>query len=220
MWKMNPTPLFHRVTLHFEKYIALVDKSYNMSLPEKPILTLDEVVARWKHWRCDYETLHSYAERNLLVFSVYIRDLGSHKSVRVEGDTEITREVRTINFISPGHVVRRLFYFGADDSRRILEASGNEQVAVNVLYWTPDRIKEQATGHLSAKYFSRHDLVVTREQCEQFERSHRANGFAGFIRKATFLLSNPAQLKSLKFVGGALVVVATAIWAVFKWYAG
>jgi len=28
------------------------------------------------------------------------------------------------------------------------------------------------------------------------------------------------QLKSLKFVGGALVVVATAIWAVFKWYAG
>lgn len=190
-----------------------------MALPEKSILSLDEVITRWRHWGCDHETLHSYAERNLLVFAVYQRDIGSHKSVNVEDGVRHTHEVRTIRFAGPGTVPRRLFYLAADDARRLLEAKCDEQISVGVLYWTPERIKKQATGCLTARYFRREELVVTREQCEVFERKHHASGVTGLIKKLAFAATQPSQQKALKLWGGAIVVVAGALWAVFKWYA-
>lgn len=113
-----------------------------MGLPGKALLTLDEVVDRWKHWGCDYATLHSYAQQDLLVFSVYLRDIGSHRTVQRDGDSEITRDVRTIHFRTPDAAIRRLFYLDANDSRRILEANSTEQVAVHALYWSTARIQE------------------------------------------------------------------------------
>ena len=189
-----------------------------MGLPEKQFLSLDEVIARWKHWGCDHETLRNYAERGLLAFSVYFRDLGSHKSVRDEGNAQITHEVQVINFVSPNHVVRRLFYLSATDARRVLEAKNNEQVMVGVLYWTSERVKKQATGYPQGKYLSQSDLVVTREQCESFERAHHANGVTGLAKKAIFAITQPSQRKALRFLGGAFVVVVAGVWAFFKWY--
>lgn len=189
-----------------------------MGLPEKQFLSLDEAIARWRHWGCDHETLRSYAERDLLVFSVYFRDIGSHKSVRDKGNTRITSEVQIISFVSPDHIDRRLFYLSATDARRILEAKSDEQVMVGVLYWTPERVKKQATGHPQGKCLTQSDLVVTREQCEAFERTHHANGIAGLAKKATFAITQPSERKTLKFLGGAIAVVAAGAWAFFKWY--
>lgn len=189
-----------------------------MGLPEKQFLSLDELIARWKCWGCDHETLRNYAERDLLVFSVYFRDLGSHKSVRDQGDARITHEVQVINFVSPSHVDRRLFYLGAKDARRVLEAKDNEQVMVDVLYWTPERVKKQATGYPQGKYLIQSELVVTREQCEALERMHHVNGVAGLAKRAAFAITQPSQRKVLTFIGGALAAVVTGVWAFFKWY--
>ena len=197
---------------------ALGGKKNIMGLPEKTTLTLTEVVARWKHWGCDYATLHSYAEQDLLVLSVYLRDIGSHKSVRTEADTEITREVQSLKFVSPGAVVHRLLHLSGDDSRRILEANDNEQIAVSVLYWTPVRIKKLSTYYPSAKYFTRQDLVVTRDECERFERRHSANGLPGLVKRSAFWIKEPSKHKALKLIGGALAMLAGGIWAVFTWH--
>ena len=190
-----------------------------MGLPGKNLLALDEVIARWKHWGCDHATLQSYAQNDQLVFSVYLRDIGSHKSVRTEGDAVITREVQVMKFVSPNAVIRRLFYLDGDDTRRVLESVANEQIAVHALYWTPQRIKKQATYHSSAKYFTPQDLVVTREECERFERQHKANGIHGLSKKALHWIKEPSPSNTATRIGGGIVIVATAIWAVFKWYA-
>lgn len=189
-----------------------------MGLPEKTTLTLDEVIAHWRHWGCDYATLHSYAQQDLLVFSVYLREIGSHKSFRTENDAQITREVQAIKFVSSDHVPRRLFYLDGDDSRRVLEAKDNEQVAVSALYWTPDRIKKQGTYHASAKYFTPQDLVVTRDECERFERRYRANGFSGLTKRIIFWIKDPSERKTLKLVLGAVVTLVAAGWAAFTWF--
>lgn len=189
-----------------------------MGLPDKTTLTLDEVIARWRHWGCDYATLHYYAQQDLLVFSVYLREIGSHKSSRTEGDAQVTREVQTLTFVSPDHVTRRLFYLDGDDSRRVLEANENEQVAVNALYWTADRVKKQCTYHASAKHFTPQDLVVTRAECERFERRYHANGFTGLRKRVIFWVKEPSEHKTLKLVLGALATLIAAAWAAFTWF--
>lgn len=191
-----------------------------MTLPEKPLLTLDEVVSRWKYWGCDYATLLGYAQQDLLVFSVYLRDIGSHRSIRQEGDSEITRDVQAIRFISQDAVLRRLFYLDADDARRILESKPNEQIAVHALYWTPSRIKKQGSYHPSAKYFTPQDLVVTREECQQFEKHHNAVGIPALAKKIGYWVKEPSPSNTATRVGGAVVLAATAAWAIFKWYTG
>lgn len=189
-----------------------------MGLPGKTTFTLDEVVSRWRHWGCDYATLHSYAQTDQLVFSVYLRDIGSHKSIWTEADAQITREVQVIKFVSPDAATRRLFYLDGDDSRRIMEAKGNEQVAVHALYWTPERVKKLGTYHASAEYFTSQDLVVTREECERFERYHKAKGLPDLLKRVAFWIKEPSGHKTLKLVGGAVAVLVAAGWAAFTWY--
>jgi len=189
-----------------------------MGLPDKDLLTLEEVIARWKHWGCDHSTLRSYAASDLLVFSLYLRDIGSHKTVRTEGERVITNEVRTMRFVAPNATIRKLFYLDGDDARRILESVGNEQVAIHALYWTPQRIKKQAVYHLSAQYFTPEDLLVTREECERFERRYKANGIYGLFKRVTYWVREPSPSDMATRIGGAIVVLATAAWAVFKWY--
>lgn len=189
-----------------------------MGLPEKTILTLDEVVSRWRYWGCDHATLHGYAQQDQLVFSVYLRDIGSHKSIWTEAGSQITRKVQTITFVSPDAVIRRLFYLDGNDSRRIMEAKDNEQVAVNALYWTTERTNKRGTYHASAMYLTRQDLVVTREECDRFERRHGAIGFRGLLKRVAFWIKEPSEHKTLTLVGSAVMALVTAMWAAFKWY--
>lgn len=93
-----------------------------MALPEKPLLTLDEVGSRWKHWGCDQATLLGYARQDLL--------------------GEITREVQIVRFRSPDAFTRRIFYLDSDDARRVLEAGPSEQTAMHALYCANSRIKK------------------------------------------------------------------------------
>ena len=189
-----------------------------MSLPEKATLTLGEVIARWRHWGCDYETLHGYAQQDLLVFSVYLIEIGGHRSVRTEADTQITREVQAMKFANSDHVTRGLFYLDGDDSRKVLEAKESEQIAVNALYWTPDRIKKLGTYHAPAKFFTPQDLVVTREECERFEKRYRATGSSDIFKRVSFWIKEPSEHKTLKLILGAVATIVAAGWAAFTWF--
>ena len=58
-----------------------------MPLP-KEFFTLPEVAERWK---CDDGAFLSYALQDTLTYSVYLRDLGSHKTVEENEEERITR---------------------------------------------------------------------------------------------------------------------------------
>ena len=190
-----------------------------MSLPEKDLFTLVEVISRWRFANCDEATMLDYARRDLLVFSVYLRDLGDHRTIEKTASTKITTTHTTVfAMVSPTYEWKPIRYLRADDARRILEARSGEEVAVTVLYSSPMRTEESGTGYLSALYFTRADLLITREERDRFEASHKINLSSGRVAKFWAWLRNSENQKALSVLGAALAAVVGAGWAMFTWW--
>lgn len=189
-----------------------------MTLPEKEFFTLDEIIARWRFAGCDRATLLDYARRDLLIFSVYIRDLGTHKVVEETETMKITRTSTTVFALrSPDYKWHSIRYLKADDARRILECKKNESVGVSVLYSKPSRTKMSGTLYSQAHYFRPEDLLVTRSERDRFEKAHGINLASGKINRAWVWLTNTTNQKALGLIGGALVAIVAAAWKVYVW---
>ncbi len=189
-----------------------------MPIPEKDIFTLDEIVDRWKHARVDHATLLKFATEDLLVFSVYIRDLGSHSSTQdTPRGTVTTEQVVAFSFRAVGYSRPAIQYLKADDSRRILESRPGERVAVRGHYNIPERTKESGLGHLQAPYFTKEDLLVSRIERDRFERMHKIPLKPPLQTRAWQWLSDQATHRVLTMFFGWIAAILTGIWAVWLW---
>jgi hypothetical protein len=151
-----------------------------MPLPEKDAFTLEEIIARWRFAGCDRATLLDYARRDLLVFSVYLRDLGHHRTIKETPEERITTTHSVVfKFTSPDYKWHSIRYLAAEDARRILESKSGEEIGVGGLYSSADRDKASGTGYLQALYFTYADLLVTRTERDRFETSHKVNLASG-----------------------------------------
>jgi hypothetical protein len=175
-----------------------------MALPEKDYFTLTEIVERWKAAGCDHGTLADYARRDLLVFSVYLRDIGSYR--RVEHDPDGTRrtiEATVYSFVSSGHRPDPLLrYLDSDDARRIFEARTGESVAVSVLYSSPLRDKECGVGYYTPRFFTADDLLVAREERDRFEVENRIKVGGSRLARSWAWLSKDGNRNTLTLLGG------------------
>jgi hypothetical protein len=186
-----------------------------MALPEKDFFTLDEIATRWG---CDHSAFLSYASRDILTYAVYLRDLGSHRSVEETNEQRITR-THTVAFAmsSPSHQNHSLHFLRSDDARRVLESGPHEQVAISVLYKSPQRTKENGIGYMQAKYFTRSDLVVCREERNRFETTHNIIGKVGWLARGWNWLRDPENQKPLAILGGGIAAIAAAVWTALQW---
>jgi hypothetical protein len=190
-----------------------------MALPEKEFYTLDEIIDRWRFAGCDRATLLDYAGRDLLVFSIYLRDLGTHKVVEETETMRITRTSTTMfSFRSSDSKWTSIRYLKAEDARRILEGQENESVGVSVLYSESSRTMESSMGYPQAQYFKPTDLLVTRSERDRFEKAHGVNLASGTIGRAWSWISDTTNQKALGYIGGVLAAIAVAAWQVYAWF--
>jgi hypothetical protein len=191
-----------------------------MPLPEKEFFTLDEITARWRFAGCDRATLLDYARRDLLVFSVYLRDLGSHQRVEETEEERLTTTVTTaFSFTSSDYQWESIRYLKSDDARRVLECRDGERAGVSVLYSKAQRDKASGTGYWQAHYFQAADLLVTKTERERFEIEHKVNLVSGRLGQAWQWLCEPANQKALAIVGSGIAALAVAAWTVYVWLA-
>jgi hypothetical protein len=190
-----------------------------MTLPEKEFFTLDEIIARWRFANCDRATLLDYARRDLLVFSVYLRDLGHHRTIEETPEERITT-THSVAFqsVSPDYKWHSIRYLKADDARRILEGRPSEEVGVGGLYSSPSRDRASGTGYLQALYFTYADLLITRSERDRFEEEHKVNLASGRIARAWRWLSDGSNQKALSIIGVAVAAIFGAAWTVFLWW--
>jgi hypothetical protein len=190
-----------------------------MALPEKDFFTLDEIIARWRFAGCDRTTLLDYASRDLLVFSVYLRDLGDHKTIEETADERVTTTHSVaFQFRSSDYKWHSIQYLKADDARRILEGKPGEEIGVGVLYSSPSRDKASDTGHLQALYFTHADLLITRAERDHFEAEHKVNLASGRMGRAWRWLSDASNQKALTIIGVGIAAIFGAAWTVFLWW--
>lgn len=188
-----------------------------MSLPEKEFFTLDEIIDRWRFARCDRVTLLDYARKDLIVFSVYLRELGNHQRVRETEDGIVTTTTTTsFSFRSPDYEWRSIRYLKGDDARRILECRDSERAGVSVLYSSPSRDRASGTGYLQAHYFTPADLLVTKAERDRFEREHNVNLASGRLSNAWRWLCDTTNQKALAIIGGVLAALAGGGWTVYS----
>lgn len=187
-----------------------------MSLPEKEFFTLDEIIDRWRFARCDRATLLDYARKDLLIFSVYLRELGSHQCVREMEDGIVTTTTTTFSFRSPDFEWRSIRYLKAEDARRVLECRDNERAGVSVLYSSSSRDKTSGTGYTQAHYFRPADLLVTKEERDRFERKHNVNLASGRFSIAWRWLCDGTNQKALAIIGSVLTALAVGGWTVYS----
>lgn len=187
-----------------------------MSLPEKEFFTLDEIIDRWRFARCDRVTLLDYARKDLIVFSVYLRELGSHQRVRETKDGIVTTTTTSYSFRSPDYEWHSIRYLKGDDVRRVLECRDNERAGVSVLYSSPSRDKASGTGYLQAHYFTPADLLVTKAERDRFEREHNVNLASGRLSNAWRWLCDTSNQKALAIIGGVLAALAGGGWTVYS----
>ena len=187
-----------------------------MALPEKDFFALTEIAARW---RCDDVAFLSYATRDILTYSVYLRDLGSHRTVVETEEERITRN-HTVAFSmrSPDYQRHSIHFLPADAARRILESRPPEEVAVSVLYKSTQRTKESGIGYMQALYFTRSDLVVSREERDRFERTYNVISKPGWIARKWNWLRDAENQKPLAFLGGGIAAIAAAGWTALQWW--
>ena len=189
-----------------------------MPLPEKEFFTLDEIANRWRFAGCDRATLLDYARKDLLIFSVYLRELGDHQ--RVQETTQgrvITTTSTMFSMRSPEYEWQSIRYLKSDDSRRVLECRENEKAAVAVLYSSPLRDKASGAGYMQPYYFAPEDLLVTRLELERFEKEHNVNLASGRVAKGWNWLCDSTNQKALGIIGSLLVALAVGCWTVYTW---
>lgn len=190
-----------------------------MPLPEKELFTLDEIERRWQHAGCDRASLHEYAWRDTLIFSVYLRDIGSHKVIEDFPDRVVTKTRTVTKFIAPDHDRSPVRYLASDDARRILEAKNGEQIAVNALYFTPERLRKEGAWHCSPMYFSANDLRVTRHERDRFEERHNLNKFSGRFHSMWRWLRLEENREPLKTLVGLVTAALMGSWAIVTFLA-
>lgn len=186
-----------------------------MPAPEKEYFTLAEIMERWARSKVDLTTLLDYARRDLLVYSVYLRDIGSHKRESIEADGLIrTTTVNTMSFVSPGFTYEPIRYLKANDARRVLESKEGEQVAVSVLYTSRERSKESGTGYTQPHYFEPKDLLITKTERDRFEIEHKLS--IGSRTEATWQwLTNASNQKALTLIGSVIAATSLAAWQLY-----
>ncbi len=185
-----------------------------MTVPEKDFFTLDEIVQRWSLAGMDHATLLKLAADDLLVFSVYIRDLGSHTQTEDTPDGVVTTaQTVAFSFRAQGHARPPLQYLKADDARRLLESKSNERIAVRGHYSLPTRDRESGLGHLQAPLFCRDDLLVSRIERDRFERQHRVRLRPPWFSRFWGWLSDQANQRALTMLSGWIAAIFAALWA-------
>ena len=189
-----------------------------MPAPEKEYFTLTEIIDRWTRSKVDQVTLLDYARRDLIIYSVYLRDIGSHKRESVEPDGAVrTTTVSTMQFISQGFTYEPIRYLKANDARRVLEAKDGEQVAVSVLYTSRERNKESGIGYMQPHYFEPKDLLITKAERDRFESEHKLS--VGSRTEAIWQwLTNANNQKALTLIGSAISVAGFTAWQLYERY--
>lgn len=189
-----------------------------LSVVSQDFFTLDEIVERWRFAGVTHATLLKLATQDELVFSVYIRDIGSHTATRETPEARITTtHTVAFSFRAAGSSRPALQYLKADDARRILEAQPNEKIAVRGHYSLPSRTRESGLGHLSKEpLFGRDDLLVSRIERDRFERDHKIPLRPPWHTRTWHWLSDQANQRALTMLSGWLAALVTAAWALWK----
>jgi hypothetical protein len=188
-----------------------------MPLPEKDFFTLDEIIERWKYAGHDRQTLLDYAVRDLIVFSVYLRDLGAHQTVQETEHSIVTTQVMTaFSFRSPSYNAHPIRYLKGDDARRVLECRDGESAAVSVLFDSTNRDPASGKGYAQANYLKASDLLITRAERDRFEKANPLTVLQR-IAKWWYWMRNASNQKPLAIVGSSVVASALAVWAVFTY---
>lgn len=191
-----------------------------MSVSEKDFFTINEILERWRYANVDAATLLKLATDDLLVFSVYIRDLGSHTVTHETADSRVTRSTDiAFSFCNPERARPALQYLSSDDARRLLESRNNEQIKIRRHYSLPSRTKESGLGYLTeAPLFSRDDLLVARSERDKFEASHKLRLRPSWYSRMWAWLGDQANHRVLTMLAGWLVAIVTGTWAVWLWW--
>lgn len=187
-----------------------------MPAPEKEYFTLSEIMDRWARSKVDLVTLLDYARRDLIIYSVYLRDIGSHKRESVEPDGAIrTTTVSATNFISQGFTYEPIRYLKASDARRVLEAKEGEKVAVSVLYTSKERNKESGTGYMQPHYFEQNNLLITKSERDRFEKEHKLS--IGSRAEALWQwFKDASNQKALTLIFSAISIAAITTWQLYE----
>lgn len=186
-----------------------------MPAPEKEYFTLTEIMERWARSKIDRTTLLDYARRDLIIYSVYLREIGGHKREIIEPDGAVrTITVTTMQFVAPGFTYQPIRYLKANDARRILEAKEGEQIAVSVLYTSAERNKESGIGYAQPHYFEPKDMLITRSERDRFEKQHKLSTGS---RSETFWkwLTDADNQKALTLIGSASTAIGIALWQLY-----
>lgn len=192
-----------------------------MPFPEKELFTLDEIERRWRLAGGKRCTLHDYARRDLLVYSVYLRDIGSHRRIEEFSDRwKTTTHTVAFRFHAVEYEWSPIRYLDADDARRILESGEGEEIAVSALYRTRERLKSKGEWHMAPKYFTANDLRITREERDRFETEHNTNRISGQLGSMWRWMSLAENREPLKLLAALVGGISAAIWAIITFVFG
>jgi hypothetical protein len=188
-----------------------------MSATEKDHFTLDEILRRWRYAGIDEATLLKLATDDLLVFSVYIRDLGSYTSTMQTGDTQVTTNTSVaFSFRDPKRSRPPLQYLRADDARRLLESLPNEKIRVSGHYSLPSRTEESGLGYLTdGPLFAWSDLLISRSERDKFEVAHSLRLGPPWHSRTWAWLGDQVNQRVLTMLSGWLVVLTGGLWALW-----
>lgn len=190
-----------------------------MAIPEKDFFTLEEIVHRWRFAGMDNATLLKLATDDLLVFSIYIRDIGSHTAKReTPSGTVTTNHQVQFSFRAEGYTRPALQYLKSDDARRILESHPAEKIAVRGHYSIPERTKESGLGHANAPLITREDLLVSKIERDRFEKKHKVALSPPWHSRVWQWLSDQVNHRVLTMLSGWLTALVTAAWAAWVWW--
>lgn len=184
-----------------------------MSIPEKEFFTLDEIAERWACIGFGESSFLNLARKDLLVFSVYKREIGSHKKVTETPDSIITKETKTISFVAEGYSTNGVRYLRAEDARRILEAEPSEQINVPGLYSLPSRAKECGVAQ-GGLYFTAKDLGISLSERTRFESAHGYNSLWSRLYRWWVWAKEEQNRAVIAWLGVGLASIASAVWAV------
>lgn len=187
-----------------------------MPLPEKDYFTLAELIERWKAQGCDMSTLLDYARRDLLRFSVYMRDIGSHRRKDETPDGVRIAETTVLRFVAPGFEPSFIRYLSANDARRILEARPTEAIAISLLYSSPAREKERATAYMQPLHLTVEDLIITREERDRFENENKLRVAVSRLKKALHWIND--NQKALTVIGATIAGLSAGAWQLYVWF--
>lgn len=191
-----------------------------MSVSEKDFFTINEILERWRYANVDAATLLNLATDDLLVFCVYIRDLGSHTVTHETADTLVTRSTdiafcfRNLKRARPA-----LQYLNSNDARRLLESRDSERIKIRAHYSLPSRTKESGICYLTeAPLFSRDDLLVARSERDKFEESHKLRLRPPWYSCMWAWLGDQVNQRVLTMLTGWLMALVTGAWAIWLWW--